>query len=53
MVRSANYIPNPELGEGGDPKMDKARFLPPETFWGEKKQPCLVTLLHTAGYGKC
>lgn len=37
MVISANYMLSPELGEGGDPKMDKACFLPPREFSGEKR----------------
>lgn len=37
MVISANYILSPELGEGGDPEMDKACFLPPGNFLGRKE----------------
>lgn len=46
MVTSANYICNPELGERGDPKMDKACSLPPRNSWGKKKRSCIVAQLY-------
>lgn len=49
MVISANYILNPELGEGGYPKMDKACFLPPGDSWGEKEHSCMHSYSVTPG----
>lgn len=45
-VISAKYVCNPELGERGDPKMDKACSLPPRIFWGKKKHSCIVAQLY-------